>query len=144
MMTSRSEAMDAGVSARMRKQRVADTQAETLVRTALFAVGIRYRKHWPVPGRRRRTIDIAMPGRKLAIFIDGCFWHGCEVHKTVPRSNEAWWRAKLDENRRRDHETTELLVGQGWKVLRFWEHDRSSEVVAAVIRSISEMDAYNG
>lgn len=144
MITFRSGAVNAGVSARMRKQRVADTQAELLVRRALFAAGIRYRKHWPVPGRRRRTIDIAMPGRKLAIFIDGCFWHGCEVHKAVPRSNQATWRAKLGENKRRDNETTELLVDQGWKVLRFWEHEESSEVVAVVIRSISEMDAYNG
>ncbi|ESY43586.1 DNA mismatch repair protein Vsr [Mesorhizobium sp. LNJC384A00] len=128
----------------MRKQRVADTQAETRVRAALFAAGIRYRKHWAVPSRRRRTIDIAMPGKKVAIFIDGCFWHGCQAHKTVPRSNEAWWRAKLDDNKRRDYETTELLVNQGWKVLRFWEHDETSEVVAAIIRSISEMDAWNG
>ncbi|WP_206106435.1 very short patch repair endonuclease [Rhizobium leguminosarum] len=144
MMAYRPKALDAGVSARMRKQRVADTQAETLVRKALFAAGVRYRKHWPVPGRRRRTIDIAMPGKKLAIFIDGCFWHGCEVHKTTPRSNEAWWRVKLDENKLRDNETTELLIGQGWKVLRFWEHDAASEVAAAVIRSVSEMDVHNG
>lgn len=143
-MASRPEALDAGVSGRMRKQRVVDTQAEMLVRKALFAAGVRYRKHWPVPGRRRRTIDIAMPGRRLAIFIDGCFWHGCEVHKTVPRSNEAWWRAKLHENKRRDDETTDILVGQGWKVLRFWEHDEPSDVVAAVIHSINEVDAGNG
>jgi len=143
-MASRPEALYAGVGERMRKQRVVDTQAEILVRKALFAAGIRYRKHWPVPGRRRRTIDIAMPGRRLAIFIDGCFWHGCETHKTVPRSNEAWWRAKLQENKRRDDETTEILVAQGWKVLRFWEHDEPSDVVAAVIHLIFGVDVDNG
>jgi len=143
-MASRPEALYAGVSERMRKLRVVDTQAEILVRKALFAAGIRYRKYWSVPGRRRRTIDIAMPGRRLAIFIDGCFWHGCETHKTVPRSNEAWWRAKLQENKRRDDETTEILVTQGWKVLRFWEHDEPSDVVAAVIHLISGVDVGNG
>jgi len=143
-MASRPKALYAGVSERMRKQRVVDTQAEILVRKALFAAGIRYRKHWSVPGRRRRTIDIAMPGRRLAIFIDGCFWHGCETHKTVPRSNEAWWRAKLQENKRRDDETTEILVTQGWKVLRFWEHDEPSDVVAAVVHLISGVDVGNG
>ncbi|MEA4837167.1 MAG: very short patch repair endonuclease [Rhodospirillaceae bacterium] len=128
----------------MRMQRVADTQAELLVRKALFAVGLRYRKHWPVPGRRRRTIDIAMPGRKLAIFIDGCFWHGCHVHKTVPHSNEAWWRAKFEENKLRDEDTSKVLIDQGWRVLRFWEHEDLNHVVATVIGEIAEMDTGNG
>lgn len=136
MMTAKPIADSANVSARMRAQRVADTDAELLVRRALHGAGFRYRKHHPVPGRPRRLIDIAFPGRRIAIFIDGCFWHGCEIHRTVPKSNRVWWQAKLDENRRRDRDTTGVLVEQGWTVLRFWEHDAPCDVLAAVAEAI--------
>lgn len=137
MMMAKPTAESAIVSAQMRAQRVTDTEAELAVRRALHSAGLRYRKHYPVPGRPRRSIDIAFPGKRIAIFIDGCFWHGCGIHGSVPKSNRAWWQAKLDENRRRDRDTTEVLVEQGWTVLRFWEHDAPSDVAAAVASALA-------
>jgi len=144
MMISKPTAESAIVSAQMRAQRVADTDAELAVRRALHSAGFRYRKHYSVPRRPRRSIDIAFPGKRIAIFIDGCFWHGCEIHRTVPKSNRAWWQAKLDENRRRDRDTTEVLVEQGWTVLRFWEHDAPSDVVAAVASAFGHSERGQG
>lgn len=132
MTTDRPTPSNTGVSARMRRQRSSDTEAEWAVRRALFSLGLRYRKHYPVPGRPRRSIDIAFPGRRIAVFIDGCFWHGCALHKNVPKSNEAWWYAKLEQNKQRDAETSRLLADQGWLVLRFWEHDGVADVVEVI------------
>lgn len=137
MMMAKPTAKSLIVSAQMRAQRIVDTEAELAVRRALHSAGLRYRKHYPVPGRRRRSIDVAFPGKRIAIFIDGCFWHGCEIHRTVPKSNRTWWQAKLDENRARDRDTTEVLIGQGWTVLRFWEHDDPGDVVAAVASALA-------
>ena len=75
------------------------------------------------------------------MFIDGCFWHGCVQHKRVPKSNEAWWSAKLEQNKQRDAETTALLSEQGWRVLRFWEHDPVEDVVQASRNNGSAFDA---
>jgi len=85
-----------------------------------------------VPGMPRRTIDVAFTRMKIAIFIDGCFWHGCPDHRTVPGANNEWWSAKLERNRRRDEETTAHLEALGWTVLRFWEHTDSESALEAV------------
>lgn len=138
MTVERPPPANAGVSARMRRQRTSDTQVELAVRKALFSSGVRYRKHYPVPGRPRRSIDIAFPGKRIAVFVDGCFWHGCALHKTIPRSNDGWWAAKLEQNKQRDAETTDLLTEQGWRVLRFWEHDPVEEVVRAVRNALAQ------
>ncbi|GFH63664.1 MULTISPECIES: very short patch repair endonuclease [Streptomyces] len=121
------------VSARMRRQARRDTSCELAVRRLLYAAGLRYRLHVPVPGMRRRTIDIAFPGRRVAVFLDGCFWHGCPEHATRPKANAAWWREKLDRNTARDRETTAHLTEQGWTVLRFWEHEAPEDVAARII-----------
>jgi DNA mismatch endonuclease (patch repair protein) len=122
----------AGVSARMSRQVSRDTACEIAVRKLLHAEGMRYRLNVPVPGMRRRTIDIAFGRAKIAVFLDGCFWHGCPLHATQPKANAEWWRAKLDKNMARDRETTEHLEAQGWKVLRFWEHESPETVARAV------------
>ncbi|GAA4918116.1 hypothetical protein GCM10023237_70140 [Streptomyces coeruleoprunus] len=80
----------------------------------------------------RRTIDIAFPGTRIAVFLDGCFWHGCPQHATHPKSNADWWRTKLEKNVARDRETTEHLEAAGWTVLRFWEHEAPDAVARAV------------
>jgi DNA mismatch endonuclease (patch repair protein) len=80
----------------------------------------------------RRTIDIVFPKLKVAVFLDGCFWHGCPQHATQPKSNAEWWRAKLDKNVSRDAETTEHLRAEGWTVLRFWEHEMPNDVADTV------------
>jgi DNA mismatch endonuclease Vsr len=86
----------------------------------LWAAGLRgYRKHWPVAGKP----DFAWPGRKLAIFVDGCFWHGCTTCKYLPRTNVDFWKNKIDANKARDRKVRATLRREGWAVLRFWEHD---------------------
>ncbi|MER5520424.1 very short patch repair endonuclease [Streptomyces sp. NPDC002763] len=116
----------------MSRQLSKDTGAELAVRRLLHAAGLRYRVEYPVPGMPRRRIDVAFTGVKVAVLIDGCFWHGCPLHATQPKSNAAWWRNKLDRNMARDRETTDHLAAQGWTVLRFWEHVPPGEVAAAV------------
>ncbi|WP_309226262.1 very short patch repair endonuclease [Streptomyces lunaelactis] len=122
----------AAVSARMSRQVSRDTAPEIAVRKLLHAAGLRYRVNVPVPGMRRRTIDIVFGRAKVAVFLDGCFWHGCPQHATQPKSNAEWWRTKLDKNMARDRETTEHLEAQGWTVLRFWEHENPDSIARAV------------
>ncbi|MFD5035587.1 very short patch repair endonuclease [Streptomyces sp. NPDC058378] len=125
-----------GVSARMSRQARRDTKPEVAVRRLLHAAGYRFRVNARVPDMPRRTIDIAFTRAKVAVMIDGCFWHGCPVHATQPKSNAEWWREKLDRNMARDRETTEHLAAAGWTVLRFWEHeapDGAAELVAAAV-----------
>lgn len=126
------------VSAQMSRHPRKDTEPEVALRRLLFARGLRYRVHIRVPGLPRRTIDIAFPGAKLAVFVDGCFWHGCPDHGMVPRSNAEWWRRKIEGNRRRDDETAAHLAALGWEVLRFWCHEEATavaDVVAARARN---------
>jgi DNA mismatch endonuclease (patch repair protein) len=84
----------------------------------------------------RRTADIVFPTARVAVFVDGCFWHGCPVHHTVAKTNAEFWSAKVDGNRRRDEETDRMLRSQGWTVIRIWEHiaaDEASELVVAAV-----------
>jgi DNA mismatch endonuclease (patch repair protein) len=92
----------------------------------------------PVPGARRRTIDIVFGKIKLAVFMDGCFWHGCPQHATQPKANAEWWRTKLDKNMARDRETTDQLRAAGWTVLRFWEHESPEEVARQITDTVTE------
>jgi len=119
----------------MSRQSSRDTAPEVAVRRLLHAEGLRYRVNVPVPGMSRRTIDIVFTKAKIAIFMDGCFWHGCPQHATQPKANAEWWRAKLDKNMARDQETTEHLTAAGWTVLRFWEHEDPIAVAAQVERT---------
>lgn len=122
----------AGVSERMRRQLRQGTAPELALRQALHARGHRYRVAWPVPGGRRRTIDIAFTRRRVAVFVDGCFWHCCPSHATWPESNADWWATKLRRNVERDRETDELLIEAGWSVVRVWEHEEVAEAVRLV------------
>ncbi|MGW1840660.1 very short patch repair endonuclease [Streptomyces sp. NPDC002067] len=128
----------------MSRQARKDTGPELAVRRMLYAAGHRYRLHRRVPGLPRRTIDIAFPGIKLAVFLDGCFWHGCPEHATRPKANADWWREKLAGNVARDRDTTEHLVAEGWTVLRFWEHEDPSTVAERVARAVVAAHGRNG
>jgi len=110
----------------MSKIRSRDTKPEVLLRRALWARGLRYRVCY---GPER--IDIAFPSRKLAVFVDGCFWHGCPEHSHLPKSNEAYWLPKLKRNIERDRAKEARLRAEGWEVIRVWEHDvnRSASVI---------------
>lgn len=129
------------VSARMRRQASKDTGIELAVRRLLHAAGLRYRVEYPVPGMARRRLDVAFPRAKVAVLIDGCFWHGCPLHATQPKANAEWWRSKLDRNMARDRETTEHLIAEGWTVLRFWEHEAAEEVAVRVAAAVQQRRA---
>ncbi|BDM73747.1 hypothetical protein HEK616_72340 [Streptomyces nigrescens] len=120
----------------MSRQGRRDTEPERAVRRLLYAAGLRYRLQRRVPGMTRRTIDIAFPGPRIAVFLDGCFWHGCPEHATSPKSNAEWWRAKLEGNVARDAETNAHLEAAGWTVLRFWEHESPETVAEYVARAV--------
>ncbi|WP_326742166.1 very short patch repair endonuclease [Streptomyces sp. NBC_01768] len=136
---STAKASSPGVSARMSRQASRDTAPEVAVRKLLHASGYRYRVNERVPGMSRRTIDIAFTRAKVAVMIDGCFWHGCPEHATQPKSNAEWWRKKLDRNMVRDAETTEHLTTAGWTVLRFWEHETSQDVAARITAVVNSL-----
>ncbi|MEU4386243.1 very short patch repair endonuclease [Promicromonospora sp. NPDC023805] len=119
-------------SRRMSVARRKDTKPELDLRRILHARGLRYRVTYPVPGLPRRTIDVAFTRAKVAIFIDGCFWHGCPDHATQPRANSEWWIRKLKTNMARDTDTSRFLSEQGWTVLRFWEHEEPASVADRV------------
>jgi len=130
-----------GVSARMSRQPSKDTEVELAVRRRLHAAGLRYRVEFPVPGMPRRRLDVAFPKAKVAVLIDGCFWHGCPEHATRPKANAAWWRDKLDRNMARDRETTDHLTALGWTVLRFWEHEAPEDVAVRVAETVRQRRA---
>jgi DNA mismatch endonuclease (patch repair protein) len=107
-------------SEQMSRIRGKNTAPELWIRKGLWAAGLRYRLQFRTPGGRA---DIALPARKVAIFIDGCFWHGCPEHYVRPRSRNDFWDRKLAENIARDRRQTLALDAQGWRVLRIWEHE---------------------
>lgn len=117
----------------MQAQREHNTIPEVRIRKLLHAAGYRYRLHRLVPGTRRE-IDIALVRDRVAVFVDGCFWHGCQEHRTVPRSNREWWAAKLAANRARDADTTRRLTCEGWRVVRIWEHEDPEKAVSSLIQ----------
>ncbi|GGJ89109.1 hypothetical protein GCM10010123_18360 [Pilimelia anulata] len=124
-------ASTAGVAARMSKQKASNTDLEVQLRKHLYRLGLRYRLHTrSVPGTRR-TVDVVFPGARVAVFLDGCFWHSCPVHATFPAANADWWREKLAANVTRDRDTDRRLAEAGWAVVRVWEHE---DLAAAALR----------
>ena len=104
----------------MSRIKVRDTVPELILRRHLWMLGLRYRLQYQI-GRTRP--DIVFVGAKLAVFVDGCFWHGCPLHFTMPKNNREFWERKLRRNRERDAESTQNLEADGWRVLRLWEHE---------------------
>lgn len=126
-----------GASSRMSKVRQTGTGAELALRKELYKSGLRYRINFCVMNKPRRIADIAFPRLKIAIFVDGCFWHGCPEHATWPKHNAEFWQQKIKANQLRDADTNERLQRNGWSVLRFWEHEspiQAAEVIAQMIR----------
>lgn len=125
-------------SAAMRGVRTTGTAPEIELRRRLHGAGLRFRVGFPLPGRPRRSIDIAFTRFHLAVFVDGCFWHGCPIHGGKPRTNAAFWEAKITGNRARDRDTDAHLESAGWVVLRLWEHVAPEEAVKAVKTALAE------
>ncbi|WP_102141933.1 very short patch repair endonuclease [Mycobacterium hubeiense] len=121
------------VRRQMQAQRTTGTRIELAVRRGLHARGYRYRiDRRPLPDHNFRG-DIVWTGRRLVVFLDGCFWHGCPIHGTTPKSNTEWWRRKIDGNRERDRRVDAILKQHGWTVLRFWEHDDPATIIDSVV-----------
>lgn len=122
----------------MLANRSRDTGPELALRRELHRRGFRFRVcARPIKGVRR-TADILFTRQRLAVFVDGCFWHGCPDHYTAPVKNASFWSDKVARNRARDAQTDQLLRDAGWTVLRVWEHE---SVVEAVFRVIDTREA---
>jgi DNA (cytosine-5)-methyltransferase 1 len=119
---------------RMRNTRRRDTKPEIELRSALHRLGFRFRVDVPINGSRRRS-DIVLASDRVVVYVDGCFWHGCSEHGTIPKQNRQWWIDKLAANRARDDDTDADLVAHGWTVLRFWEHE-DPLVAAAIVKDV--------
>ncbi len=121
----------------MQSNKGRDNAMELAVRHELFRVGLRYFVHRrPLPGRRCQA-DIVFPRLRLAVFIDGCFWHGCPLHATRPALNKEWWAEKLDRNVARDRSGDSLLAAAGWRVLRFWEHEDPRRIAGNILEAVT-------
>lgn len=120
----------------MRANRGRDTRPELRVRSLLHAAGIRYRVDArPLPDRRTRA-DVVFTRAKVAVFIDGCFWHGCPDHLRPPRTNVEFWADKIAGTRGRDSDADAALARAGWLVLRFWEHEEPVRVAEAIEEAV--------
>src|SRR5438874_1157407 len=122
---------------RMRRQGRRDTKPELSLRRAVWKRGLRYRVDVsPIRGARRRA-DLVFTRAKVAVYVDGCFWHSCPLHATTPKANRVWWVEKLKSNVARDRDTDRRLSDAGWIALRIWEHEdpeNSAERVERVVR----------
>jgi DNA mismatch endonuclease (patch repair protein) len=128
------------VRRQMQAQKTTGTRIELQVRRGLHALGYRYRvNRRPLPDHKFRG-DIVWTGRQLIVFLDGCFWHGCPIHATTPKSNTDWWREKINTNRNRDQRVDEILRQHGWTVLRFWEHDDTQHIIETVVQQLEAID----
>ncbi len=102
-----------------------DTGPELALRRELHARGVRFRLHRrDLPGRP----DVVLVRLRVAVFVDGCFWHACPDHGVAPKANADWWAAKLDANRARDVRNDEAIEGLGWTALHVWEHENPAVV----------------
>ncbi|PZF02828.1 very short patch repair endonuclease [Curtobacterium sp. MCLR17_040] len=126
----------AGVAKSMRGNRARNTAPELAIRRALHRRGARFRVDFRLQPPMRTRADVVFTRQRVAVFIDGCFWHGCPAHGTTPKTNTDYWGPKLARNRERDADTTVALQASGWTVLRFWEHEDPAAVVERVIAEV--------
>lgn len=124
------------VGRRMRSNKGRDTKPELRLRRLLHAQGLRFRVQQRLLPGSRRTADLVFKGPKVAVFVDGCFWHGCPSHHRPSNTNATFWRDKVEENRARDRDTDRRLTEAGWRVVRVWEHEDVASAVERVTRAI--------
>lgn len=126
----------------MGRVRSQGTRPEITLRKALWTEGLRYRLKSKLPGKP----DIVFPTPKVVVFVDGCFWHRCPIHRTEPRTNAAFWQKKLDRNVERDREVTNALTAKGWLVVRVWQHELRDlpQVVERIKSAVHERSSRHG
>ncbi|MDX3657598.1 very short patch repair endonuclease [Streptomyces sp. ID05-26A] len=127
-----STASSVEVRAAMRGNRAKDTGPEMALRRLLHQRGLRYRVDARPIAEVRRRADVVFPGDRVAVFVDGCFWHGCPEHHRPATKNADFWREKINGNRSRDVETNKILQAAGWAVIRVWEHENVTEAADRV------------
>jgi DNA mismatch endonuclease, patch repair protein len=121
----------------MQGNRRADTRPEIALRSELHRLGVRFRKNKRPVSSVRREADVVFARQRVAVFVDGCFWHGCPEHGVQPRTNSEYWMPKLERNRARDRETNLALKAQGWLVVRVWEHEHPAQAAARIAQILS-------
>jgi DNA mismatch endonuclease (patch repair protein) len=124
----------------MQSNKSRDTKPERALRSAVHARGLRYRVSAKPLANLRRTADLVFPRAKVAVFLDGCFWHGCPEHHTVATANARFWADKVEGNRARDRDTDDRLAAAGWVSIRVWEHEdpqAAARQVEEVVRARS-------
>lgn len=137
-MAAESWASSPSSRAVMRANRSRDTRPERALRSAVHALGMRYRvAARPLPDVRR-TADLVFPRAKVAVFLDGCFWHGCpEHHRKAGGATAEFWNAKIDTNRLRDADTNQRLLDAGWEVIRVWEHENPAQAASYIAKCVT-------
>lgn len=131
-------ARDEPTRQRMRGYRRTDTKPELQLRSALHRAGYRFRVNYPLRPDTNRPIrpDIVFTKARLAIFVDGCFWHGCPVHGSIPLNNRSAWESKLKANQQRDLKAVQRLTDAGWCAIRLWEHVPVADALATVVTAL--------
>lgn len=131
-------ASDAATRRAMRGNRRTDTLPEMRLRRALHGRGLRFRKDFVVRADDARAkADIVFTRHRVAVFVDGCFWHGCPIHCRMPTRNRLYWEAKIGRNRERDERLSVALTAAGWTVVRIWEHEPLEDAMARVLAALS-------
>jgi len=123
----------------MRATRSADTAPELALRRALHRRGLRYYKNRRPAPTLRAVADLVFVGARVCIFVDGCFWHGCPIHFSIPKRNGVWWAAKIEGNRARDDRHARALSDLGWLVVRVWEHDLKGGALLHTVDAVIEV-----
>jgi DNA mismatch endonuclease (patch repair protein) len=137
MPAERPVPLSPSVSAAMSRMPRKNTQPEVALRSALHRSGLRFRTHLRLPGQP----DIVFTRVRLAVFVDGCFWHSCPTHATKPKNNDEWWAKKLAANVARDARQTASLEAEGWTVERVWEHEVPQDAANRIAERYRNLDA---
>jgi len=132
-------ASDEATRRAMQANRSVDTRPEVKLRRRRFAAGRRFRKDYRVSvGGESARADVVFPRRRVAVFMDGCYWHGCGDHCRLPPRNREYWSAKIARNKERDERVSRALRDGGWTVIRVWEHEPVEEAVARIATMLAE------